>query len=266
MRLTPRSVVTVALLAPTLRPVIANAQTDTASIAGIVTADRGEPVMGAVVELVGSSRATSTGADGSFRLTGLGAGTVFLTVRSLGFEPLEVEVDLLRGEHFVIGPGILVMSPIAVPLPGLAVRGERLRWAPVLERSGFYGRMERELGVFADREQLDAWSPQVLSDAFRHMPGVRVRPNPRYGQRPNRLAARDTRRHLVELTRNPIEGCPPLLFVDGVFIGNLEAIDIDVQVNQAALAGVEVYRGSTEVPPRFRLRGSACGVIALWTQ
>lgn len=200
------------------------AQTGTpraASIVGTVSTDAGEPVNGAVVELLGTSLAARTGEDGSFRLDRLGGGTMVMMVRRLGFAPLEVEVDLLPGEDFAIAPGVLVMSPVAVGLSGLAVRGERLRWAPRLERSGFYGRMERELGVFANREQLDSWNPRVFTDVLRHMTGVRVRPNPRYGQRPNGLAPRDTRRYLVELTRNPMEGCPPLLFIDGVYMGNL---------------------------------------------
>jgi hypothetical protein len=137
---------------------------------------------------------------------------------------------------------------------------------PTLERAGFYDRQAEGFGVFVDRPRLDEWNPGVVTDVLRRVPGVRVRPNPNYGRRPARFLPVDTRRFLVELSRNPIEGCDPVLFLDGLYIGTLTAFDVDVLVADEELAGMEVYRGASEVPPRFRLRGSTCGVLVLWTR
>ncbi len=237
---------------------------DAGVVEGTVTSRDGEPVPGAVLEIVATKVTTRTDERGRFTFTDVMPGLLVLTVRRLGYGPLEVEIELRRNEHVVIEAGVIVMQPVPVALTGVTVEGEA--WEASLSRSGFYERRLGEAGLFVERQQLEQWNPHVFTDVLRRLPGVRVRPNPMYGQRPNPFSARDTRRYIVELVRSPLVGCDPLLFLDGMYLGTFGAVDVDTQVNEGDLAGVEVYRGTAEVPSRFRMRGASCGVIVLWTR
>jgi hypothetical protein len=54
--------------------------------------------------------------------------------------------------------------------------------------------------------------------------------------------------------------------------GSLFPLSSDASINQYVatddLAAVEVYTGSSQIPPEFNssLYGSRCGVVALWTR
>lgn len=258
--------VTVAVVLAWISPLTAWAvqRTGVGVVEGTVTSRDGEPVPGAVLEIVDTKATTRTDELGRFAFTDVRPGLLVLTVRRLGYGPLEVEIELRGNEHLVIEPGVIVMDPVPVDLAGVTVKGEA--WEASLSRSGFYERRLGEAGLFVEREELEQWNPRVFTDVLRRLPGVRVRPNPMYGQRPNPFSVRDTRRYIVELVRSPLVGCDPLLFLDGMYLGTLGTVDVDTQVNEGDLAGVEVYRGTAEVPSRFRMRGASCGVIVLWTR
>ena len=53
-------------------------------------------------------------------------------------------------------------------------------------------------------------------------------------------------------------------YVDGSWVppGTFHMDDL----SPLMLEAVEVYRGPSEIPVRFRQRETACGVIALWTR
>lgn len=75
------------------------AQGQEAAVAGQVTdATTGEPVAGATVRVPGTGAGAITNENGSYRLTGLEAGTVTLVVRRIGFRDAEREVTLTAGE------------------------------------------------------------------------------------------------------------------------------------------------------------------------
>ena len=60
--------------------------------------------------------------------------------------------------------------------------------------------------------------------------------------------------------------CPPLLFIDNLFIGDALKVSIDEILALEAVQAIEVYSSVATVPPRFNRPGSACGVIIFWTQ
>ncbi len=53
--------------------------------------------------------------------------------------------------------------------------------------------------------------------------------------------------------------------LDGNNVGSTAEIDIDATVPVEQVAGIEVYTGPSEVPARFGVTGTACGLIAVWT-
>jgi iron complex outermembrane receptor protein len=72
---------------------------DTGRIAGTVRAvDTQEPLPGANVAVVGTDAGTSTGADGSFRLTGLAAGQYDIRVTFVGYRARTRSVRIRAGE------------------------------------------------------------------------------------------------------------------------------------------------------------------------
>ena len=70
------------------------------SISGVVTdAANGEPVLGATVLLAGTTRGTATGADGTFRLEGVAAGTHTVEVSMLTYATARLTgVEVRNGE------------------------------------------------------------------------------------------------------------------------------------------------------------------------
>ena len=64
-------------------------QIPTGRVTGVVlNADNGQPVSDAGVQIVGTTLGTMTGADGTFRIGNVPAGTITIQVRRLGFKPI----------------------------------------------------------------------------------------------------------------------------------------------------------------------------------
>ena len=58
--------------------------------------------------------------------------------------------------------------------------------------------------------------------------------------------------------------CEVTYYIDGSYVpsGTFHMDDMSPTMVEA----VEVYRGPSETPARFRQRDSACGIIAIWTR
>ena len=98
------------------------------------------------------------------------------------------------------------------------------------------------------------------------MRGVRVIPNAYY-------ATVGGPRWVVTLRRGEGRGratevgvCPPLIFVDGQYLGNTELIMIDDVVPVVNLEAIEAHGSIATMPNTFNRQGSRCGVIAFWTR
>lgn len=257
-----------------LAPALLEAQTDNAVVVTgkVVSSETGEPIQGAIVEVVALNLQTRTDAQGRFRLAGVPIGRHEFRVRQLGFRALVLTVGVPQPGQAELGR--LELTAGTPVLEGVVVEAEPT--VRHLAQVGFYERKESEVGAFVERKQLRAWAPRVTTDVLRHMPGIRVLPNPNYGRDlpPPRSAmgfvlgpspGRDLRRFLIYSTRAPsAEQCPPLYFVDGVYVGDGLTVDLDSHVSAAQLDAVEYYSGSGRVPARFNRPGSACGVLVLW--
>ncbi len=92
----------------------------------------GGPLEGAMVTVVGTSLAVTTGPSGRFLLRGIPAGSQQLRVVRIGYAPVEVSVDAGRRAAF---PVVIVMDDLAVSIADLTVTAvsrvpERLVEAP----------------------------------------------------------------------------------------------------------------------------------------
>lgn len=230
------------LLLAGLVPAHAAPQQPTGSVSGHVReAESGEPVDAAELTVQGTEKSAVTDRAGYFRMDGIATGNHVLVVKYLGLETREVEFDLYPGELEQIA---LSLEARAVPVEELVVTVEPE--VPVGKLVGFYRRMTRGPGHFITREEIVERGASQPTELLRRVPGLNVGAD-RFGSAPVTMGRRT--------------GCVPEYFVDGA---RAPFFNID-NLRSADLAGIEVYRGTSEVPSQFRSR-SRCGAIIIWTR
>ncbi len=179
-----------------------------------------------------------------------------------------VRVDLTTGTVHLVA---LTLETRPVALPALAVEVERTLRNPRL--SGFFARMERGLGDFITRQDLE--SGDVVS-GFRRLPNVRL------SQCMIGTSQRKANCWELSLQRAPIsldirrgDRCPPLIYLDGHLITLVtqpspEAADNAFsriqQLPPDVIEGIEVHRNPATAPGEFRRLGDACGIVLVWTR
>lgn len=218
------------------------AQRGTSIVAGVVRDSLGAPVSVATVT-VGPTQSLTDSA-GRFTLSRLPAGTSTVSVRRLGFRPVDVVVDLVDGRRETLNV-TLVMLPLE--LKGLTTTAEsRLREY----LSDYYRHKAVGIGRFYDRATIDAMHVAQLTDVLRRVPGVRV-----VLDRSGALT--------IRMGRNARD-CPPDFWVDNVRAYAMSADDMPLMDIEA----IEIYAGPAGLPPEFinRFGNPACGAVVIWTR
>jgi hypothetical protein len=209
----------------------------------VVTVE-GAPLAGALVN-IRDGPATRADEQGAWTLVGAPLGTRMLEVRAVGYYPERRGVDVVAG-----------MPPIRTTLPTLkAVLDTVMVTASrVSDRlaSGFATRSRTGAGRYLTPEEIARRRPIVTSDLFRNMPGLQV----------DRSALGDT---FVSMRGIYAERCSPAIYLDGHYMRELTADDIDGWVAPDEVAGIEVYMQGT-VPAQFQPGLSDCGSIVIWTK
>ncbi len=60
--------------------------------------------------------------------------------------------------------------------------------------------------------------------------------------------------------------CVPPLFLDGHLLRGLSGPPVlEDWIHTSQIAGVEIYRGASDVPGEYRVPGSDCGAVAVWS-
>jgi TonB family protein len=219
------------------------AQQTTTVVRGIVHDSAGAGIARAQVFIAGVTAPAITGADGRFSITAP-TGVALLTVRRLGFQPGEMEIETSGGY-----PVDIALTPVARALEPVVVHARRE--ASDVRLAGFEQRLARREGRFITRDQIDRTPDARLVEALRRFPGVRV------------VTLRGASGHTVTLGRS---NCAPLVFLDG-FPALAGVFDLDM-IELASLEGVEVYSSAATIPSELiGPRGpDPCGVIGLWTR
>jgi hypothetical protein len=220
----------------------AHAQRDTtARLAGTARSSiNGLPISGVMVAVRGSRVFDVSDSTGSFTLVGLPDGRQ--TVRLLYGDSLsyEREINLRRGKTLTLS---VLLDVAAVELSPIVVEANGLH----AERSlaGFYDRRKWRFGRFYTLEELErrhALSTRVLLLES----GVQVRCG--IGS-------------CLALGSSGARTCVMSLFLDGM---RLPADELDL-IRPDELAGVEVYKHSSDVPMEFQFGiGRGCGAVVMW--
>ena len=214
----------------------------TARISGRITNNLGAPLPNARVQLEGTTRVATSRLNGEFVLDSLPSGTQSVSVRLLGYAPVEQAVDLVSNQSTTVVVKLAEFVPV---LEAVRVTAARERG---LESVGFTRRKRTGQGHYLGDEEINENS-QHFSDVLRQVPGLRIVPS-------------GMNRQVITSSRNP-NGCVAV-WVDGTMWQSLEAGDIDDFVRPHELAAVEVYNPST-TPAEFSSQGGSCTTIVAWT-
>jgi hypothetical protein len=236
-----------------------------ARLQGVVrSAETGKPLAGARVSLLELGAGQLTGPDGAFFMERVPLGKYRVVTEYLGMASDTVTVSLLGD---VANLALFTLETRPIDMPALNVEVERTYASRRIQ--GFYDRMERGLGEFITKEDLEL--ADVVSN-IRRLPNVRVSQSGALG---TGWVARITRGY--GMTRR-LQTCPPLIYVDGMLITlgmRLEEeaeADGDGSFNRLQtmprdmIEGIEVYRNPAWAPGRYRMIGDACGIILAWTR
>ncbi len=209
------------------------AATRAALLEGQVQRPDGGPLAGALVEVEGTGDSSTTGDAGYFTIRGLPSGTHMLVVRSVGFEPVSVVVELTRrqAQHVVVSmmKAAYVLSPVVVQAQQLA-RG--------YQNVGFSQRRRVGVGQFMTLDQITARHAEQFTDLFTNFHGVRLA----YGG----PAGTDV------VASRGIDGCV-VYVIDGMSFNQVVHGELDAMLLPNSLAGIEVYT-PPEVPEEFKVR------------
>ncbi len=207
--------------------------TRAAVLEGQVERPDGGPLGGALVEVEGTGDSSTTGDAGYFTLRGLPSGTHMLVVRSVGFEPTSVVVELTRRapQHIVVSmmKAAYVLSPVVVQAQQLA-RG--------YENVGFSQRRRVGVGQFMTLDQIAARHAEQFTDLFTNFNGIRLA----YGG----PAGTDV------VPGRGIGGCI-VYVIDGMAFNQVVHGELDAMLLPESLAAIEVYT-PPEVPEQFKVR------------
>ncbi|RSK24688.1 TonB-dependent receptor [Hymenobacter metallilatus] len=145
-------------------------------LAGRVVDEKGEPVEGVTVALKGTSFGTTTGTDGSFRLSAP-AGTYQLVVSSLGYRSQEITATIVGGETATL-PAFTV-SRSQQQLNEVTITGNRsLNERPVAIGKLPIAPLDLPQSTFTvERQTLEQQQVLRLSDVLANVSGVYVSGN-----------------------------------------------------------------------------------------
>lgn len=215
------------------------------------------PVVGAQVVVAGTGLQGVSDQSGWVRLRTVPPGRVAVRVTRLGFQPSEFSLEVPPSGSLEVDVE-LVPGPVRVE--GVTAVGAAENRA--LATTGFYRRKEAGGGAFLTREDIDMIGVKRTSEVFRRVRGVRViyagknkwkLMGLRFGASMSQSAGSRSRNGAT---------CEMVTFLDGnrIYLDGIDDISLE------GVEAIEVYRGTTEVPPEFRVTDAACGVAALWTR
>lgn len=252
-----------AALALTLALLAAAAPLPAQTVKGVLLeSGTSRPIVAAQITLLTQSNrreaAIATDTAGQFEIEARAYGRFRLKAERLGYQTLVSDTFHLGASELV--EVRLQLAADAIALEPLTVTARSRPPSRYLAQAGFYDRKKGGVGSFITREEIANRRPNQLSDVLRMVPGLRFDPAGT-GRRNSTVSSRSTGR------------CQPVLVLDGVLTavgGELGrsrwSIPMDDAVNVHDIEGIEVYRGSSEIPTQFNIHTGDCGVLVIWTR
>src|SRR5687767_5891666 len=214
------------------------------SLTGKVVDPKGGAVSGARVAVDRPGTAALTGADGRFALHGVRPGTRSLYVRRLGYQPVEVAVDVSAATP----RDLTVELANYVPMLDTVVVTAMLRDLG-LERVGFSRRRKTGMGTYLGPEEIARRRAAHFVDLFTTVPVVR------------RSTYSDGRPVLVGRPTGFGGGCVNYYVDDVPWLGG----GVEDFIMPGEVGAIEVYSAAF-TPAQFRQGGRSCETVVVWTK
>ncbi|MGH7482012.1 MAG: carboxypeptidase regulatory-like domain-containing protein [Longimicrobiales bacterium] len=212
----------------------------------VTEAATGQPVLEALVILRGTGHRALTDRDGRFDFEEVEAGSYLLEVEHIAYLTRADTIVVRPGNDVVIG---ITLAASAIPLRPIEVVARPRKLVLV----GFFDRMSRGIGTYFTREDVEASRVQRISDLLSRVPGLR------------RSMSSDGRSQIsMRGVKSITQRCDTQYFIDGVQ-ADIGPLGVDV-VPARDIAGIEIYRGSSELPIQFDVGRAGCGAILIWTR
>ena len=208
----------------------------TATVGGIVRGALGQPLASTEVRARGVEGSAVTDSTGRFSLSSLPAGTQVLVLRHIGYEPVELPVELRAGR--ITRRDVRLTR--AISLDSVRVVALRSQY-PEFD----YNRRLNPFGRFLTPDEVARRKPTEPTDLLFGITGLSV-----VGHGPT--AAVVSTRHI---------GCKGGV---NVIVDGMEHVEPNA-ISASDVAAVEIYSDGTFAPSRFAIRGS-CGVVVIWTK
>ncbi|MEO7367807.1 MAG: carboxypeptidase-like regulatory domain-containing protein, partial [Gemmatimonadaceae bacterium] len=237
-------------LVPSADPQLYFRPKGSATLRGLVRDPAGGPLPGARVSVESDDAAVLTGTDGRFTLRGVRSGTRLLTVRKVGFEPMEMTVVASNrvASELSIRIGNALQTLQTVEVAGTRDIG--------LARVGFTVRQRLGSGKFYTPKDIETRNPLNLNALLESAPMLR--------------STVDRKGKQIITSR----GYQPCLryYVDGTLTSEYAPSQLDnlpdSYLSTAGIAAVEVY-DNLSTPAEFSAlsrSGQVCSVVVIWTK
>jgi hypothetical protein len=229
----------------------------TGILTGVVTNFNGVPLKRTEVLIVNTDLKTVTNDSGVYEFLATPIGRVRVIARRIGFEPDERRVTLEGNAQKQVN---FELKAIPEMLDSVMIRE-----ASGMGRLGeFWARRMTGNGAYITRDDIDRRKPHHSSDLLRTITGVKVTMGESGFDRALITMGRNAQHIAARGTTSLASACRVTYYVDGSYApGGTFHID---DMSPSTIEAIEVYRGPSETPVRFRQRDTACGVIAIWTR
>jgi hypothetical protein len=217
----------------------------TGAIDGIVTDTLLHPLGDATVSVFGSSLQVVTGANGRFRIADIAPGAYILFARRDGFEAASAKVEVAGGETFRAS---FSLERSTTPTASKDAKG-RL----ALNMAEFDERRKMGFGQSMTQDEIEKRNTDYATELMRLFEGVQVAP-----------VTLDGKMSWTVKSGTLAQPCDPVFWIDGTPLPT--PVNLDNLPSPHKLAGIEVYLGAENVPPRFAPNGDVCAVILMWTK
>ncbi|HEV7388434.1 MAG TPA: carboxypeptidase regulatory-like domain-containing protein [Gemmatimonadaceae bacterium] len=205
------------------------------------------------VRIAGTPLTTITRLDGAFEFRGVPVGRQSLEITRIGYSPKTMAILVTAGEtsNASVVLEAFALETVTVTADADSTPGIR----------AFMERKARGSGWYFTREEIAVMQPREVTDVLRRVPGVQIEGGGTMsGGNPTARSGRNISGAGSTCSMTYYLNGSPLSLTNGLSINHFVAAD--------DLAAVEVYTGSSQIPPEFNssLYGSRCGVVAVWTR
>lgn len=208
----------------------------------VIDSETGHPLPDAIVTIQPGPPPITTDTLGRFEAHDLVAGDAEVTIQLLGYA---TRVSMVHVPDSGAVDWVFALDFTGDRLPPVVVQA---RVAELMPRYlDFERRRERGLGAYFRWDELKDRSFGTVGDALRTVRGVRIHCN------------QQTYECYAVMARTP--QCQPTWWIDG-----MEAHSFHENTPIRDIYGIEVYRGTGEIPGEFAGSNAMCGVIVMWTK